>query len=105
MYTVIDLSPFLFGISFMLLCVFMFACGVIGTLIGIAVARVVLRVIDREAIFGLYNSYHERQRPIEHRQYRLIPQSGETHGCTPPARRTCSGNLSQFRQFRITGDN
>lgn len=44
--TIIDLSPVLFGVSFLLLCVFLFACGVIGTLVGIAVAKAVLRVIE-----------------------------------------------------------
>lgn len=99
---IIDVThPVVFTLCCLLLCVFMFACGVFGTLIGITLAKGVLRAIDREA--SSFGSYHERQSPIEHRQSRQMIQSGETHDCFTPDYRTSGGNLPKFRRIRIRG--
>lgn len=92
-------NPYTFGISFLLLALFMFASGVVGTLIGIALAKGILRAINADAL----SSCHERQHPIEHRQLSQTKRAGETHGSTSPASRASSGNLSKFRRIRITG--
>lgn len=75
------------------LALFMFATGVAGTLIGIAIARVILlAVVGSEG-----HSCHDRQSSFEGRRFSELTPAGETHGNTPTASRNSSGNVSKFR--------